>query len=527
MTQAALRRAKRRLSASLRRLDAGEIDKMSVVAGLDEDDFTMLTQARLANAESLAELSVGVPISPGVTSGRVWSDLPSLLADESGDPAILMCTTVHNSALAELRSIAGVIAVAEDPSSHAAIVMRVNGVPAISIAGASKSDEGVCLSPESFLKNGSFCSIDGHSGRVYSGLTDIVEPDLTGDVAHLMEMLVELAPLRVHANADTAADVADGLRMWATGFEPRAEHMLLQGDKLFKLQLCLIAPEEDRAPFLEGLRDALGQELSEVYRIAGSRPVFIRLLDPPIHEFLPATMQAQAALAESLGLSVEALVQRTESLAETNPMLGTRGARLLIRQPDLLVAQVEAILNAANDSAQRLGEPIVPHITVPMVVDGTEVAAIRSVVDHCIAANAWQKGGLKYKLGAMLETPRAALCADRLAEQVDYISYGTNDLTALVFAFSRGDVYARFLAHYLEAGLLEDDPFSTLDGAVRTLMDWSLRALRSVKPALHIGVCGEHAGTASGLDYCVEKRVGSVSVSPKLIPQTLFRSIRG
>ncbi len=500
----------------LARLDACSLDARGVVAALPETAFQLLTRPSLRLTGNELQLGGGNVISQGAAVGRAYQSMEHLLAAPADEPKILVCERLQNTHICKLAAMNGVLARYEDPSSHWAIVSRANGTPVLAGVDAPLAD-------------GEWISIDAFGGRAYRGRAELVAPKLMGPVTRLMELLVATSRLRVHANADSEREVRLGAELWAAGYEPRTEHMVLQDGMLRALQTALLSAPEQRSRHLAKLSAIMRCEVGRIYALAGARPVLVRLLDPPIHEFLPCDEHERLAVAVALEIDSPELARRIAAAQEVNPMLGTRGARLLLVRPDLVQIQVEAVLHAALDHGATTNAAVVAHITIPMVVDVREVTALRAEIDSARERVSSMRGRRPaYRLGIMVETPRAALTAGHMARHVDYLSFGTNDLTALVFAFSRGDVYEKFLGHYLDAGILASDPFLVLDESVLELMALCVRRARAENPNLAIGVCGEHASQPEMIAFCLSQGIDidSVSVSPTLIPQTLFHAAR-
>lgn len=510
------------------RVKQQELNEAEVICLMSETDFHLLTNPSFALLGSEIPLTQGMPLSEGAVVGRIFSSLDQLLADVATGPKILLCARLHNKDLCHFPAIAGVLATHEDPSSHASIVARVQGKPILTGVPMKlplHPSEPIVFGDSQQISEGTWISMDAFAGNVYLQRLPMVTPTQNETMRWFLDLLAKHSPLVAHANADTAAEVRLALHQGARGYEPRLEHLLLQEEALLCLQTALLAqPAEESVP-LNRLQACLRAELRAVYQAAQGRPVHVRLLDPPIHEFLPHDASMQAQVAANLQVDLKELHRRMEEMREVNPMMGLRGVRLLLKRPHLAHTQIAALFQAAMDHASVSGHEICPSITLPMVVDVQEVIQLRAEIEHVRHYVAQERGFCpSYRLGVMLETPRAALLADQIAPHIDFVSFGTNDLTAQVFAFSRGDVFAKFLGTYLETHILKADPFLLLDDSVRELMQMAILRLRARNPAIRIGTCGEHASHKETLAFCMQHGFHSVSVSPALIPRTLFHA---
>ena len=379
------------------------------------------------------------------------------------------------------------------------------------------------------FSEGDWITIDGSTGDVYEGQLPLVEPEMTEDMQTFLKWCDEIrsASVRgkikgfeVRTNADQPEDAQRAFEFGAQGVGLcRTEHMFFEKDKLSHFRAMIVAdtPEERQ----EALRQILPfqrQDFFGIFKAMEGRPVTIRLLDPPLHEFVPHTQEEIQELAEYLGVPVQNLAPKIERLKEANPMLGHRGCRLAVSYPEIYDMQVEAIALAAVDCIQaRI--PLAPEIMIPIVCDERELALIRPRAEKIIrAVFADAAVELPVKIGTMIEVPRAAFRADKIAEYADFFSFGTNDLTQMTFAFSRDDV-ASFLPAYLEKGILPEDPFKSIDEAgVGLLITGAVAKGRSIKEHLKIGICGEHGGDAATIDFCYRSGLSYVSCSPYRVP---------
>jgi pyruvate,orthophosphate dikinase len=481
-----------------------------------------------SNLVDLDLLATGLAASPGVASGvaafDVWRALD--MADEGQDVVLVRPETSPADEPALVVAV-GVVTSRGGMSSHAAVVARGRGLPAVCGADSLRIlDDSLTSADGTVVREGEPITVDGSAGEVRLGRLRTTRREMSTELETLLVWADELRAgrLAVRANADTADDARRALALGADGIGLcRTEHQFL-GERLPLLQSVILTEDLDvEARGLAALEVAQRDEFVELLEVMDGRPVAVRLLDPPLHEFVPDLVEL--AVADAKGELDEA--GRAELIAarrwhEHNPMLGVRGVRLAVLRPALARVQIRALVAAAEARRAAGGDPR-PQILVPMVVTPAEVALVRTWVDHeGEAAGPPARGGggsiVPMAVGAMIETPRAALVAGELAQVADFVSFGTNDLTQMVFGFSRDDV-ARLLGTYLDQGLLASDPFATLDRVgVGGLVAQAVAAIRAVAPDLPIGVCGEHGGDPASIRTFVELGVGAVSCSPPRLP---------
>jgi pyruvate,orthophosphate dikinase len=343
------------------------------------------------------------------------------------------------------------------------------------------------------------------------------------DIIHqqnLLSLLKHASPLVIHGNADDGTEARLAKKYGARGLEPRSEHMFFGKGRLAFLQALLISDNLQATPWLsEAIHSMQREMLMDLFHAADGGRVVIRLFDPPMHEFLPETIEDISNVAKILGKSVEEIQQAIERLREINPMMGKRGARLLILRPQLLDAQINAMLQTALEYHEEHPNFIL-WISVPMVVAAEEIRHIKARI--LAWQRHWNAMHLPIRIGVMIETPRAALMAHSFAAEIDFLSFGTNDLTAQTFSFSRGDCYEKFLHHYLDSGLLAEDPFQELDEAVVELLSMAVTRARLVNPNIDIGLCGEHGTQQKTVEIFYRLGCQSISCSPHRIPEVLF-----
>jgi pyruvate,orthophosphate dikinase len=470
-------------------------------------------------------LTTGLGASPGAAVGQVClsADRAAELA-AAGEKVILVRSETSPEDVHGMIAAQGILTTRGGLVSHAAVVARGWGKPAV--VGA----ESVVIGNEGFrvgdrsVREGDVISIDGTSGQVVLGAVDLSAAEPPAEFHTLLGWADEIraGKLAVRANADNGPDAANARRFGAEGIGLcRTEHMFLGEDRLpIVRRMILAAGEQEEAAALEELRKAQRADFVQILEAMDGLPVTVRLLDPPLHEFLPSVVELQIKEATS-GLDAEerALLDAAVAWREANPMLGTRGVRLGVVKPGLYAMQVRALMEAAADRVAAGGRPIV-EVMIPLTISREEMALARSWVDQAIAeANATAKRPLEVTIGTMIETPRAALVADEIAEVAEFFSFGTNDLTQMTFGFSRDDVEGRMMSTYLSMGLLRRNPFETVDAqGVGELVRLAVERGRRSRPGIKLGVCGEHGGDpesiavfyAAGLDY--------VSCSPFRVP---------
>ncbi len=473
----------------------------------------MFPRPRLNGSELL--LVSGLPASPGASVGRIalTSDDAIDLADE-GHTVVLMASETTPADLPGMVAAAAIVTSTGGSASHAAVVARGLGRPAVCGASALRVDivNGTVTSGEITLSAGDVVSVDGDSGRVYVGEIEIRVPDPSLALTTVLQWADDARRLGVRANADTGADAALAISLGAEGIGLcRTEHQFM-GDRLPLIRRVILAHDADtEARALAALADAQREDFRDLLRAVGDRPVTVRLLDAPMHEFLPAT----AAEAED-----EHQAKLVEHMHESNPMLGVRGVRLALLHDGLYPAQVEALFTAWADIAASDGVRPQLEVMVPLVSIPAELIMTLRTMRRVNQEVATRTGTLvPFKVGTMVETPRAALMADKLAQYAEFLSFGTNDLTQLTYGFSRDDVERRLLGPYVERGLLDVSPFTELDEhGVGALMEIAVQRARSVRPDIKLGICGEHGGDAISVAYCERLGLDYVSCSPHRVP---------
>ena len=468
-------------------------------------------------------IAQGLPASPGAATGTVVFDSEEAeRLGNSGQSVILVRDETSPEDIHGMHAARGIVTARGGMTSHAAVVARGMGRPCVSGAGEihidGKAGEFRCRGRT--FKAGDIITIDGSRGEVLAGAVKMVEPELTGDFATLMVWADKVRRLKVRANAETPLDAQTARQFGAEGIGLcRTEHMFFDADRIAAVREMILADDEaGRRLALAKILPMQRNDFTQLFTIMAGLPVTIRLLDPPLHEFLPHTEEDVRAVAESTGLDAQKLLRRAKELQETNPMLGHRGCRLGISYPEIYEMQVRAIIEAACDVAIT-GDAPVPEIMHPLVAKGEEMNFLRILTDRTAKAVMEERGvTIQYMVGTMIELPRAAIRAGDLAENAEFFSFGTNDLTQTTFGISRDDC-SRFLEAYLAKGIFERDPFVTIDQeGVGDLIRIATERGRAVRPDVKLGICGEHGGDPASIAFCESVGLDYVSCSPYRVP---------
>ncbi|HTW28264.1 MAG TPA: pyruvate, phosphate dikinase, partial [Acetobacteraceae bacterium] len=522
------RNGKRTAAASLRiaveMAKSGLIDRAEAVQRVNPAALDQLLHPTLDPNAKRRLLSKGLPASPGAAAGSVV-----FTADEAesraakGEAVILVRIETSPEDIHGMHAARGILTTRGGMTSHAAVVARGMGRPCVSGAGGISVDYGAqtLSAGGQVVRAGETVTIDGATGEVFIGSVPMIEPALSGDFATLMEWADAVRRLRVRTNAETPLDAETARRFGAEGIGLcRTEHMFFDPERIGAVRQMIMAHDEGgRRAALARLLPFQRDDFVKLFRIMAGLPVTIRLLDPPLHEFLPHGEAELAEVAAALGQDVEAMRRRAAELAEANPMLGHRGCRLGITYPEIYEMQARAIFEGALAVAEETGHAPVPEIMIPLVGMKRELDITRAQIDR-VAKEVFDRAGrsVDYSVGTMIELPRAALTADAIAETADFFSFGTNDLTQTVFGLSRDDA-GKFLPHYVEAGILPKDPFVSLDIAgVGTLVEIAAQKGRGRKPTLKLGICGEHGGDPASIGFCERAGLDYVSCSPYRVP---------
>ncbi|MBB5751951.1 pyruvate, phosphate dikinase [Prosthecomicrobium pneumaticum] len=505
---------------------AGEriIDRREAVARIDPASLDHLLHPRIDPAAPVDLLARGVPASPGAATGVVaFSAAEAEDLRLAGRKAILVRVETGPEDVHAMHAAAAILTVRGGMTSHAAVIARGMGKPCVAGAGTLRVDAraGTLSAGERTVRRGDTVTLDGGSGAVMVGAVPLSQPELTGAFATLMDWADGIRTLRVRANAETVADANIARAFGAEGIGLcRSEHMFFESGRTGLVRAMILAETvEARREALAALLPLQRADFARLFTVMAGHPVTVRLLDPPLHEFLPRAEEEIAALAGALGMAEDRLRRRLEALAEANPMLGHRGCRLAITFPEIAEMQARAILDAALDAAAETGAAVVPQIMVPLVASRAEFDFVAERVRIVAQAIGRERGAAPhYEIGTMIELPRAALRAGAIAESAAFFSFGTNDLTQTTYGISRDDA-AAFLRAYVEEGLMPHDPFATLDHeGVGELVRMAAERGRATRPDLELGICGEHGGDPASIRFCAEIGLDYVSCSPFRVP---------
>ncbi|MDB4476723.1 pyruvate, phosphate dikinase [Rhodopirellula sp.] len=505
----------------------GLIDQKEAVLRVPANDLTqLLLPSFKPTARNAADvLTRGLPASPGASVGRLaFSAEEARERAEAGENVILVRKETSPEDVDGMNAAAGILTSTGGMTSHAAVVARGWGKCCVAGAGdidINEKSKKIKVDGRTFgVKD--LISLDGTTGEVMAGEVDTQEPKLSGDFAKLMKWADEYRTLDVRTNADSPADSKRAREFGAKGIGLcRTEHMFFEADRIIHMRAMILAEtEKDRRAALKKLLPFQRKDFEGIFKAMNGLPVTVRLLDPPLHEFLPHESAAQKTMAKELGVKPSEIVKRAEALHEANPMLGHRGCRLSVTYPEILEMQVRAIVEAAINCAKKSIKAH-PEIMIPLVGTASELKMLRAKVEETIDATKTAKkysGKLDITIGTMIEIPRAALTADEVAEFADFFSFGTNDLTQMTFGYSRDDINT-FLPDYLSQDILYVDPFQSLDQTgVGQLVDMGVKKGRSVKKGLKVGICGEHGGDPDSIDFCHRVGLDYVSCSPFRVP---------
>ncbi len=481
------------------------------------DNFT---KDALAQATPIA---TGVPASPGAGCGAAYFTAEDCEANAKNGPVVLVRQETSTEDIVGMQVSEGVLTAHGGRASHAAVVAR--GMGRCCVAGVAElvvdEDAKTAVLGGVTIHEGDFLSLDGSTGNVYLGKLATEEASISGDFATIMEWSDKSRQMSVRTNADNAHDAGVALHFGAEGVGlTRTEHMFFAEDRIPAVREMIVASTaEQRKKALDKILPMQRSDFEGIFKAMKGLPVTIRLLDPPLHEFLPKEKEDIAALAETMGMTFDELNAVVVSLQEVNPMMGLRGCRLPIKYNEIAEMQTQAIIEAALNVYQETGTKVIPEIMIPLVASKSEVKYVKGIItavaDKIIAESGVE---LPYEVGTMIELPRAALAADRIAEEAEFFCFGTNDLTQMTWGFSRDDS-GKFLGDYLDKKLLEHDPFQRLDRrGVGRLMKIAVDYGREVRPNMHMGICGEHGGDPTSIKFCHDIGLTYVSCSPFRVP---------
>jgi len=524
-TRSGKRTAAAALRIAIEMAHEGRITREEAVGRVSPASLDQLLHPTLDPAAGRETFSRGLPASPGAAAGAIVFSADEVEQRATrGEAVILVRVETSPEDVHGMHAARGVLTTRGGMTSHAAVVARGMGRVCVAGAGAIRVDykAQTMSAGGKTLKAGDWITLDGSTGEVFVGRVPTIEPSLSGDFATLMGWADGVRRLRVRANAETPQDAETARRFGAEGIGLcRTEHMFFDPARIGTVRRMIMASTEAaRREALDGLLPFQRDDFVSLFRIMRGLPVTIRLLDPPLHEFLPHGEAELAEVAEALGQPVEALRERHAALSESNPMLGHRGCRLGITYPEIYAMQARAILEAAIAVTRETGEAVVPEIMIPLVGMASELKLTREQVERVAGEVLGEHPGvtIEYRIGTMIELPRAAITAADVAEHADFFSFGTNDLTQTVFGFSRDDI-GSFLPFYLEKGIVEKDPFVTLDReGVGRLIEIAVEGGRSRRPGIKLGICGEHGGDPASITFCEETGLDYVSCSPFRVP---------
>jgi pyruvate,orthophosphate dikinase len=523
-TRSGKRTAKAALKMAVDMVEEGLIDEATAIRRVDPMALDQLLHPTLDPKAPRDILGKGLPASPGAASGAIVLDADTAeKRAERGDAVILVRVETSPEDIHGMHAARGILTARGGMTSHAAVVARGMGRPCVSGASGLSIDmktRSLRMGRREF-REGDVITLDGSTGEIMAGEVPTIEPELAGDFGTLMVWADRHRRMKVRTNAETPADCRMARQFGAEGIGLcRTEHMFFDAGRISAVRQMILAEDETgRRAALDKLLPEQRADFIAIFEVMAGLPVTIRLLDPPLHEFLPHGDAEFADLSESIGIGVDTLRRRAEELHEFNPMLGHRGCRLGITFPEIYEMQARAIFEAACEVAAASGEAIVPEVMIPLVATRRELQILKKLVDETAARVFAEQGRtLDYMVGTMIELPRAALMAGEIAQEARFFSFGTNDLTQTTLGVSRDDA-ARFLSPYVEKGIYPRDPFVSLDvEGVGQLVQMGAERGRATDPTLKLGICGEHGGDPASIAFCEKIGLDYVSASPFRVP---------
>jgi pyruvate,orthophosphate dikinase len=523
-TRSGKRTAKAALRIAVELASEGLVTKEEAILRIDPASLDQLLHPTIDPKAERKIVANGLPASPGAASGEIVftsEDAENLKA--LGKKVILVRVETSPEDIHGMHAAEGILTTRGGMTSHAAVVARGMGKPCVSGAGTIRVDyaKKTLTAGPLTLKQGDIITVDGSTGQVLAGRVPMIEPELSGEFATLMSWADKVRKLGVRANADTPADARTALKYGAEGIGLcRTEHMFFDEDRILAVREMILADEEDaRRAALAKILPMQRGDFVELFEIMKGLPVTIRLLDPPLHEFLPHGEAEIAEVAKAMKTDPQKLANRARELAEFNPMLGFRGCRIAIAYPEIAEMQARAIFEAAIEAGKRTGAPVVPEVMVPLIATRAEFDIVKARIDAMAQAVMKETGSkVEYQVGTMIELPRAVLMAKEIAEAAEFFSFGTNDLTQTTFGISRDDA-SSFLGFYTQRGILPADPFVSIDReGVGELVRMGVERGRAARPDLKVGICGEHGGDPASVAFCHEVNLDYVSCSPFRAP---------
>ena len=523
-TRAGKRTAKAALRIAVELASEGLISKKDAVSRIDPASLDQLLHPTIDPAARREVIATGLPASPGAASGEiVFSSDEAAKLQADGRKVVLVRIETSPEDIHGMHAAEGILTTRGGMTSHAAVVARGMGKPCVSGCGNIRIDYGrgtMSVGSRTF-KTGDVITIDGSLGQVLAGRMPMIEPELSGEFGTLMGWADEMRKIGVRVNADTPEDARTSLKFGAEGIGLcRTEHMFFEETRIRTVREMILAEEEQaRRAALSKLLPMQRADFVELFEIMKGMPVTIRLLDPPLHEFLPHTLAEIEEVARAMNADPRRLADRVRELSEFNPMLGFRGCRLAIAYPEIAEMQARAIFEATLEAARRTGKPVGLEVMVPLIATKAELDLVKARIDSTAQAVMRETGKtLAYQVGTMIELPRATLLAGEIASSAEFFSYGTNDLTQTTYGISRDDA-ASFLSTYIAKGIFDIDPFISLDReGVGELVKIGVERGRKTRPDLKVGICGEHGGDPASIEFCHELGLDYVSCSPYRVP---------
>ena len=507
-------------------VDEGKITKEEAVTRIEAKSLDQLLHPTFdADALKAGEvIGEALPASPGAAAGKVYFTADEAkAAHEAGERVVLARLETSPEDIEGMHAAEGILTVRGGMTSHAAVVARGMGTACVSGCGEiiMHEEEKYFELGGHTIKEGDYISLDGSTGKIYLGDIRTVEASIGGNFGRIMEWADSFRTLNVRTNADTPADTKNAVKLGAEGIGLcRTEHMFFEAERIPKIRKMILSDTpEAREQALNELIPFQKADFKGMYEALEGKPMTVRYLDPPLHEFVPTDPQDIAELAKDMGLTPEEVQTRCNDLHEFNPMMGHRGCRLAVTYPEIAKMQTRAVMEAAIEVSQEKGYEIVPEIMVPLVGEKKELKFVKDVIVETAEQVKKEKGSdMEYHIGTMIEIPRAALLANEVAEEAEFFSFGTNDLTQMTFGFSRDDA-GKFLDSYYKSKIYESDPFARLDqNGVGQLVQMAVEKGRSTRPEIKLGICGEHGGDPSSVEFCHKIGLTYVSCSPFRVP---------
>ena len=507
-------------------VDEGMITREEAVLRIEAKSLDQLLHPTFDTAALKAGEVIGeaLPASPGAAAGKVYFTAEDAkAANEAGERVILVRLETSPEDIEGMHAAQGILTVRGGMTSHAAVVARGMGTCCVSGCGEikiSEEEKWFELGGHHFVE-GDYISLDGTTGKIYKGDIPTKEASITGNFQRIMGWADKFRRLSVRTNADTPADTANAVRLGAEGIGLcRTEHMFFNPERIPKIRKMILSDnQEAREAALMELLPFQKEDFKAMYKALKGRPMTVRYLDPPLHEFVPTEEEDIKALAADMGLSAADVKAKCDELHEFNPMMGHRGSRLAVTYPEIAKMQTRAVMEAAIEVEREEGFDIVPEIMIPLVGERKELSFVKKIVEETAELVKKEKGSdIQYHIGTMIEIPRAALTADEIAKEAEFFSFGTNDLTQMTFGFSRDDS-GKFLDSYYKAKIYESDPFARLDQTgVGKLVEMAAKLGRQSRPDIKLGICGEHGGDPSSVEFCHKVGLNYVSCSPYRVP---------